>query len=303
MNDTHHVATPENVAYIFNLLRSFDNENYVANLLQPSRQLRVAHAVLRAFNVEFDRVRATVSNEDLARLRLSFFRTALLSTIPSADSGSPTANPTHSSSATPVIDCLAQSISDFPHTDFTPLLDLLSAREAFLTYPNFASSSKLLTFAAAPHIPLLTMHASVLHNNPSPLPTEVSEAVAPAAAAVGLAIILRAVPFHATSRLSYMPRADVKPSDLLSANDRSIPIFRAVAETAEHHAAHARRLVHQVPRSLRPAFWPVHLATMYLARLATAGHNPFDNRLNVGIRTTWHLAAQIRLLRARYLHF
>lgn len=303
MNEMHHVATPENVAYIFNLLRSFDNENYVANLLQPTRRVRIAHAVTRALNVEFDRVRATVSNEDLARLRLSFFRSALLSIIPSVDAETSPNNSILGSNTTPVIDCLAQSISDFPHTNFTPLYDLLSAREEYLSFPNFTHTSKLQKFAAAPHIPLITIHTSLLHNKPSPLPTDAASAIEPAATAVGLAVLLRAVPFHAMSRLSYMPRNDLATSDLLTANSKSVPVFRSVAQTAEQHAAYASRLVAQLPRSLRPAFWPIHLATMYLARLAAAKYDPFDGRLTAGVSTTWHLAVQIRLLRARYLHF
>lgn len=303
MNDTHHVATPENVAFVFNLLRSFDNENYVANLLQRTRRMRIAHAVIRALNIEFDRVRATVSNEDLARLRLSFFRSALLSLIPSVDDGKSLDNPTSASTSTPVIDCLAQAISDFPHTDFAPLYDLLTAREAYLSYPNFTHTEKLLKFAAAPHIPLITIHTSLLHDRSDPLPPDAVSAIEPAATAVGLAILLRAIPFHATSRLSYMPRSNVATSDLLSANPKSAPVFRSVAQTAEKHAMRAGRLAAQLPRSLRPAFWPVHLATMYLARLAAAKYDPFDKRLTVGIQTTWHLAVQIRLLRARYLHF
>lgn len=46
-----YIATPENLAYTLNLLRTNDNESYLANLLQP-RDISRVHAAIRAFNIE-----------------------------------------------------------------------------------------------------------------------------------------------------------------------------------------------------------------------------------------------------------
>lgn len=281
--------------------------------MQSSLRLRTAHATLRALNVEFDRVRSTVSNEDLARLRLSFFRTALSSVISSNSQDGRDANRGRShtfdsASALPVFDCLAEAVSSFPSVDFTPVYDLLDAREAFLSYPNFVDTSSLADFAAAPHKPLLKLHADLLHavtlnNQPSlvasPIPPSVTEAIEPASVAIGLGILLRAVPVHANSRLTYMPRGLLSTSNLLTTNEASRPVFQGVALTAADAASNALSLVRTLPRALRPAFWPVHLSSLYLNRLSRVNYDPFDSSLVAGLRTTWHLAVQLRLLRAK----
>lgn len=292
--------------------------------------MRFAHAALRALNVEFDRVRATVSNEDLARLRLTFFRGALCDVVPPLDAGKETSPSSASSSASPpeslsapssvlvrdtsrdvnvppalpVLDCLAEAVAAFPSVDFTQTHDLLAAREAFLQYPSFDSVPSLAVFASAPHRPLLSLHAMLLNAASFPQSSSslnaVATAVQPAATAVGLAILLRAAPVHAASRLSYMPRGALSTSQLLSMNSASAPVFRGVAQTAIGASAQALSIVRtSLPKALRPAFWPVHLAGIYLHRLVRANYDPFDPHLVAGLRTTWHLAVQLRLLRAR----
>lgn len=288
-----HVATPANRAHSLALVRSFDNENYLANLLQPSSSIRNAHSALRAFNVELDRVRASVSNEDLARLRMSYFRSALAPLL----SRQPV-----STNLPPVLDCIADTISNFPNTDFTPLNNLINARDAHLAYPSFRTLSDLKPFAAAAHHPLLLLHAAVLlHHLPDFNISDLQSPVHNAATAVGLSIVLRAIPFHAQNRLSYMPRDSLSPSQLLSCNDHSLPVFRSVATSAREHLIAAENALLTLPYNVRPAFWPLIMARLYLDRLAKADHNPFDTRLNLNLRTTWHFALQLRLLRARLL--
>lgn len=247
-------------------------------------------------------MRATVANEDLARLRLSFFRSSLEGLLaPKPNSSEQVVSPTISVPSLPVLDCLAETMTDFPHLDFTPLFDLLNAREAFLAYPNFTTLPSLESFAAAPHKPLLTLHTNLLSTATPIHHAQITDAISQASIAVGLSILLRAVPVHAASRLSYMPRQHQRTADFLHPTETSLPVFQTVARAADSHADSALTIVQHLSRDLRPAFWPLHLARLYLRRLATAGHNPFDGRLVTGLQTTWYIAVQMRLLRARYL--
>eukprot|EP00737_Agarophyton_chilense_P003863 gb/GEZJ01004655.1/.p1 GENE.gb/GEZJ01004655.1/~~gb/GEZJ01004655.1/.p1 ORF type:complete len:130 (-),score=9.17 gb/GEZJ01004655.1/:959-1348(-) len=125
-----------------------------------------------------------------------------------------------------------------------------------------------------------------------------------AGAAVGLSIILRGAPAHAASRLSYIPRNVVQrygvtQSQLISGEGGAIPIFRAVAQRARRCLEIAQFRSNLLRRPVKIAFWPLIMSEIYLKRLQQAGDNPFDKRLQQGLRTTYPLSLQMRLLFAR----
>ncbi|KAI0559413.1 phytoene synthase [Gracilaria domingensis] len=283
-----YVATQENLAYTLALLRNNDNENYLANLLQI-RSVSRAHAAIRAFNIELANIRSSVSNEDLGLLRLQFFRSQFADIL-----SNPNPNP-----ASPVLDVLAEAISSFPHVNFDLLHTLIEAREADLSYPNFSSIPELQSFGERTQGPLIHLHALLLGGAP-----HVGNIAKVAGAAVGLSIILRGAPAHAASRLSYMPRNlvaqfGVPHSELISGEGDALHVFRTVARRARRCLKVAQVRSSSMPYPVKQAFWPLLMADIYLRRLQKAGDNPFDKRLEQGLRTTYPLSLQMRLLLAR----
>lgn len=302
-----HVARTENKAYVYNLIRSFDNENYLINLFERDKAIRLAHATVRALNVEFDRVRMTVSNEDLARIRLTYFRDALGTALSSETQRKVDIQ------QIPVYDCLCETIDRFDHIDFSFLKDLVDARTAFLSYPTFDDLPSMERFVARPHKPLLAAHAQLVRlpdgesDKGDGMNGLVGQLIEDAASAIGLSIILRGVPAHAQARLSYMPRnvnnTTLSTGELLSCVGPSHEVFRTVAAHARGRVSSAVEGMREIPRPMRKAFWPIHMAKMYLDRLQRAQDNPFDDNLTRFVHTTWHLNVQWRLMRANLLGF
>lgn len=237
-----------------------------------------------AFSVRFN-----VSNEDLGRLRLQFFRAQFADIL-----SNPNPNP-----GSPVLDVLAESISSFPQVNFGLLHTLIDARETDLGYPNHSTIRDLQTFGERTQGTLIHLHAQCLGADPS-----VANIARLAGAAVGLSILLRGAPAHAASRLSYMPRKLVQKyaisqSQLISGERDAVPVFREVATRARRclQIAQARTMLLRQP--VKKAFWPLMMADIYLRRLKKAGDNPFDERLAKGLKTTYPLALQIKLLLSR----
>lgn len=203
------------------------------------------------------------------------------------------------------MDALAEAVSAYPHAPFTRLHVLVDARESDLGYPSVTALRDLEAFARATHGSLAAVHAAILAGpRADPIPSALLDA---AGAAVGLAVLLRAAPAHAASRLSYAPRelverCHVEHRDLLNGAGNAPQVFEIVAQRAEQLVAEARHLLARVSdRAILPAFWPLYMAQIYLARLKKAQYNPFQERLQSGMQATYPLALQMRLLRARFV--
>lgn len=285
-----YIPSPATRAYILRQLRENDNENYLANLLQPKR-VQHAHAAIRAFNVELAHIRNSVSNEDLGRLRIAHFRSSLDELL-TAHEPSP---------QTPIMEGLAECVTAFPEVDFRVLHTLIDAREGDLGYPSHATLASLEEFGRDTQGVLLRLHAEMLGESES-----TQEVADRAGMAVGLAIALRGVPAHAVSRLSYMPQEVIRSvgasqKALLGGTEdaEAMAVFQIVGERAETLVRQTDARVSSMNGSVKPAFWPLRMADLYLARLRKARWNPFDESLQRGLRTTYPLALQIRLLRHR----
>lgn len=299
---SRHIARLVNKEHIFKLVRAFDNENYVINLFERDPHARLGHAVLRGLNIELDRIKATVSNEDIARIRIQYFRdglNAILTSVKvSSASDGDSGGMSEQVESMPIFDCLKETLTTYPNVDFGKRLHgLINAREEYLKYPQFNDLDQLQTFVANVHRPLLGLHGSI-HG------VEYDDVlIDKAAKAIGIAIILRAVPMHAQGRVSYMPRVDergeLSTRHLLSYNEESSEVFKLVANTARANVADVREAMSALDRRDRKPLWPILLADMYLTRLGRRDDNPFDEELMRSVQTTWHLNVQLRMLRAR----
>jgi NADH dehydrogenase [ubiquinone] 1 alpha subcomplex assembly factor 6 len=259
------------LSYVADQVRRFDHDRFLTALFVPAAR-REAVLALFAFNLELARARELVREPMMGLLRLQWWRDA----VEGIYGGAPRRHE--------VIAPLAAAIRD--HRLERGLVDrLIDAREADMNPAPPADLAALAGYAAATSGTLARLVMAVLAGSGGVPPGagDAAEAIGSAWALTGL---IRAVPFHARARRLYLPqtvidRAGLDVGELFEL--RSSPALaeacRVVAEAAGERLAEGRRRGRVVPRALRPALLPATLADLYLARLARAGCDPFDPRV------------------------
>jgi len=246
--------------------RKGDRDRYLCALFAPTDR-REALFALYAFNIELARAREVAREPLLGIMRLQWWRDALDGVL----AGRP---PGHA-----VAEGLARVRA---RLDRGALLEMIEARQRDFDETPFASLADLEGYVEATSVTLACQALALLG---------VEDLAARTAArhvglALGLAGLLRAVPFHARARRLYLP-ADL----LATAGVEAEAIFAAragaglgrvaaeVADAARAHLAAARALGPRVPRAALPVLLPARLVAADLARLARAGFDPFAPRL------------------------
>lgn len=225
-----------------------------------------------------------VSNEDLARLRIAFFRESFESTL----NGFPP--------ATPVFDMLGEAAEI---VDLKPLYNLIDARGRELSYPSFDTIKQLEDHAESIHGSLIGVHTASAGGSEK-LGRDVG-------VIVGLSILLRGVPAMAANRLSYIPKnvledLGLEVTDVIKGRmegGSGCEAFKRVAESAENRMEDAMYGLRSSRKRVKSTLWPLFMAQEYLKRLRRVDYDPFDERLQRSLRATYPLRMQLRLLWAR----
>lgn len=105
--------------------------------------------------------------------------------------------------------------------------------------------------------------------------------------ATTIAIRLRAVPYHASKKLCFLPR-DVMARNGASEekifrgeSDKSIEeVVYKVSSVAHAHLTHAREISHKIPKQAKLAFLPALFVDEFLSKLQKAHFNIFDPSLS-----------------------
>lgn len=272
------------------LVRRHDRDRFLTALFAPEPQ-RMALLALYAFNHELAKTREVVSEAILGRIRLQWWRDALERVY----AGGPAQH--HE-----VIEPLAAAIRAHGLTrgHFERLIE---ARERDLDEAPPETLEALETYAEASSAPLVLLALESLGETGAEA-REAGRAIGTAFALVGL---LRAVPFHARARRLYLPRDlcaaagveierglfELRPAPALA------QVVAQVAARARHHLAAAHEKRDAVPRAALPALLPSVLARADLARLASAGYDPFAPAVaGVDPWRSWRLS--LAALRRRY---
>lgn len=247
-------------------LRRLDHDRYLTTLFAPPA-VRPALVALYAFNTEIARVRETVSEELIGRMRLQWWREAIAELAAGRRRDHP------------VVRALGGALArGLTPQDFEPML---TGRERDLDDAPFADLAALESYAAATSASLV--HAALK------LCAGAGEAARAAAHHAGIAWALvghlRACEFHARQRRLYLP------ADLLARHGVSVDslfegrrqegladVAREVAARAEHHLKLARSGSIALPRRMRSPLLVVTLGRSALARLARLGHDLQDPR-------------------------
>jgi phytoene synthase len=237
--------------------RRHDRERFLAALFAPADR-REALFALYAFNYEVAKTREIVSEPTLGRIRLEWWRETI-------DDVFGEGAPRRHYVAEPLAEAVRRHGLTRYHFD-----RLIDARENDIDGEPPATLAALESYVedTAGRLVLLALEALGA--------AEAEAAGRHAGIAYGLAGLLRAIPFHAAQRRSYLPPELGVPSRELFAM-RPTPALRQaaerLAELARDHLRRARALA--VPRRALPALLPARLAEASLARLAARSYDPF----------------------------
>jgi phytoene synthase len=245
-------------------VRLADPERQQAALLARPEARAHLMAIL-AFNSEVARTRETVSEPMLGEMRLQWWREGIAGIY--ADS--PRDHP--------VLLGLAAAVRRRPLTR-AHFEAVLEARAGDLYDEQIRDIDELVRYAEATAarpaylmLEALAVNALTAH--------VAARQVGIAWAMLGL---LRAVPFHARSRRLYLPTgllaaANVAPEAVYRAERPAglRQVVAAIVAEAAARLAEARAIARQVPRAALPVLAIARLADGHLARLETAGFDPY----------------------------
>jgi phytoene synthase len=251
------------------LVRRHDRDRYQTSLFAPARQ-RESLFALYAFNYEIARVRETVREPMLGRIRLQWWREV----IEAAYDGKPTRKHV-------VAEPLTAAIREhgLTHGEFDRLID---ARELDLEDTPPATLAALEDYADASSGALVVLALEVLGVRDKAV-RQIGREIGIAYALTGL---MRALPFHAAAGRSYIPtdvalRAGLDTEGPLP-SEGSGPLraaVREIAEAASQHLKIAKDSRPRVPRTAAAAMLAATIAGQGLLRLERANNDPFTPRL------------------------
>jgi phytoene synthase len=253
------------------LVRLHDRDRFQTALFAPVAQ-REALFALYAFNYEIARVREIVHEEMLGRIRLQWWREAVAA---ACEGGAVRQHEV----VVPLTAAIRERGLSRSHLDA-----LIDAREADLDPEPPATIAALETYCEDSSARLMLLAGEILGLSGG----AAEELLRDAGIAYGLAGLLRAIPYHAAAGRSYIPAelgAETGLDPVGYRSGRPSPALRAavaaLAERAQDHLAAARRNRAAIPRQGLAAALPAVVASRFLARLRSAGYDPFAPDLAV----------------------
>ncbi len=245
------------------IVRDRDRDRYLADLFAPEAA-RAHLFAIHAFNAEITAIADRVSEPTLGEIRLNWWREAI------ADGGA----------GQPVATALAETIRQYrlPVSAFD---NLLTARVFDLYADPMPTLNDLEGYAGETSSALMQMAAIVLAGGSDPGTAELSGRAGVAHALSGL---MRALPFHAARRKSYLP-ADMAAAHGLNIEEmfagRATPalasLLAELRAIARKHLAAARVALRSLEPALLPAFLPLALVEPHLRQTEKPGFDPLKN--------------------------
>jgi phytoene synthase len=254
---------PDPFVHCEQLVRATDKDRYLATLFAPANR-RGALFALYAFNSEIARVRETIHDPRAGEIRLQWWRDAL----ERPGFGEAQANP--------VAAALLDTVVRFrlPPDALTAMIE---ARAFDLYNDPMPTLAALEAYAAKTSSILIDLAATVLDARRADL----SAAVRHGGIAFALAGLLRVAALHASRGQLYVPldvleRHGANAQDILAGRS-SAEVHAALAElrgVARTHFEAYLQAAAAIPRDLRPAFLPLALVPLDLARLERREREP-----------------------------
>lgn len=251
------------LSYCATQVRNFDNDRFLCALFAPAAARDDLFALF-AFNLELAKIRETVSEPLIGRMRLQFWRDAV--------TGVADGNPPAHEVARPL--SVAVCRHRLPAADLHALID---ARETDLDDVPPRDLSSLRNYAERTSSTLIGLGFRILGVDPD----EHADFVCDAGIAVALVGLARAIPYQAAAGRVTLP-ADLcavagldpaAPHQWPVAPDFTI-ITKPIMAAAAAHIAAARLHGRRVPKAALAAGMPLSLAALYLRRLRHVNGDP-----------------------------
>ncbi|ETW81558.1 hypothetical protein HETIRDRAFT_173241 [Heterobasidion irregulare TC 32-1] len=268
-------GTKDPNVYCRDFVRTHDYESYLISQFYP-KEKRNGYFALKAFYDELAMVQDSVSNVMLGKMRMQFWRDA----VKSLADGRP---PHH-----PIALALHES---YKSANISPyhLKRIIDARDNELEGPAHMTMDSLIAHAESTSSTLFYQLLSLLDVS--------SEALSHAASHLGvahsLAILLRALPYHASKGRMVIPaeitaKHGVSQEDVFRRGPGAEGIDNAVFEfatAANDHLLTAREMFKEtggkVPQAGMPVFASGVYVASYLERLERANFDVFEGSLQV----------------------
>jgi phytoene synthase len=257
------------MSFLADHVRRDDHDRYLCALFAPAA-LREDLFALYAFNAEVAKVRESVSEQLIGRMKLQWWRDLIGTIYDGRDV--PKGNP--------LVQSLADIVKrhDLAREDFETLLD---TRERDLGDEEFADVADLESYADGTSARLTSLALQVLGAR--------DEASRAAGRHVGIAWaltgLMRAVLFHAKANRVPLPQdlladASLTPHDVQERRNaaRLGVVMEQVARTARAHLDKARTHRARIDGRALPALLPATLADSYLEGLQRRKFDVFDPR-------------------------
>ncbi len=251
------------LSYCARQVRDFDNDRFLACLFADDA-VREDLFALYAFNLELSKIRETVSEPMIGRMRLQFWRDA----VPGVISGAP---PAHAVAA-PLATCVGRAgITE------EELSRIINARETDMDDLPPKDLAALEDYAQATSSTLMAMALRVLGEDPATY----SDALRSAGIGTALVGLVRAIPYQASTGRVTLPadlcaKAGLDPSQphQWPRNPDISEITGPLLAAAEGHIRDAQKTGRGLPRRALPAFLPLSLVALYLRDLKKVGGDP-----------------------------
>lgn len=262
------------LSYCARQVRDFDNDRFLASLFADDA-VREDLFALYAFNLELSKIRETVSEPMIGRMRLQFWRDA----VPGVISGAP---PAHAVAA-PLATCVGRAgITE------EELSRIINARETDMDDLPPKDLAALEDYAQATSSALMVMALRVLGEDPATY----SDALRSAGIGTALVGLVRAIPYQASTGRVTLPadlcaKAGLDPSQphQWPRNPDISEITGPLLAAADGHIRDAQKAGRGLPRRALPAFLPLSLAALYLRDLKKVGGDPARHAARpVGVR-------------------
>ncbi len=244
-------------------VREYDNDRFLSVLFAPA-DYREDLFALYAFNLELSKIRETVSEPLIGRMRLQFWRDS----IPQLSGDTP---PSHY-----VAEAMSSAVKlhDLPAA---PLNQIIDTRETDLDDVPPKNLDAIVDYAEGTSASLINLACGILGVSGPDADTCARDA----GISVSLIGLVRAIPYMASTGRVTLPtdlchQAGLDPEKPLQwpTNPDVSAITMPMLARASKHLLSARGSAGRLPRLAVPALLPMSLAGLYLKRLMAVGGDP-----------------------------
>ncbi|CAM0140160.1 unnamed protein product [Umbelopsis sp. WA50703] len=265
--------------YCADSVRKHDYENYLCIPFYP-RELQDTQYAIRAFNVELASIRENVSNPVIGKMRTQFWKDTIDKTF----------------AKTPPQQPIALALGEaLQRTSLSPMWfkRIINEREENLEDPQFMTIKDMEKYAENTASCLLYLQLESLKIRD----VTADHIVSHIGKAIGIATLLRALPFHASQKRLILPaevtaKHNVVQEDVFRqghAEGLEDAVFE-VATAAHDHLLTARSMLKSVPPSAMPVLISAVPTAKYLEKLEQNNFNAFEPKLQL---KSWRLPLDI----------